>query len=77
MASNTSFTIANALGLGYGINSNDIVTNLVAAAQSPEQNIIRARQNINKAQISALAKYKSAQSYMERQIMMWNSSKSR
>lgn len=52
--------IASALGIGTGINTRDLVANLVSAARGPKQSAINSRVSNNEARISALASAKSA-----------------
>ncbi|MDZ7893727.1 MAG: flagellar filament capping protein FliD [Sphingobium sp.] len=52
--------IASALGIGSGINTAQLVSDLVAASRDPKQTLITSRVDDNNAKISALASAKSA-----------------
>ncbi|HWJ70353.1 MAG TPA: flagellar filament capping protein FliD [Sphingobium sp.] len=52
--------IAGALGIGSGINTTQLVADLVNAAYQPKQSVVSDRLNTNNARISALASAKSA-----------------
>lgn len=52
--------IASALGIGSGINTTQLVADLVSAARSPKQSAISDRSATNNSRISALASAKSS-----------------
>jgi flagellar hook-associated protein 2 len=52
--------IASALGIGSGINTTQLVADLVSAARSPKETAINDRSTTNNARISALASAKSS-----------------
>jgi flagellar hook-associated protein 2 len=56
----TSVDIASALGIGSGINTSQLVADLVAAARDPKQSVIDSSATTNNARISALASAKSS-----------------
>jgi flagellar hook-associated protein 2 len=56
----TSVDIASALGVGSGINTSQLVADLVAAARDPKQSVIDSSAMTNNARISALASAKSS-----------------
>ncbi|MET0239007.1 MAG: flagellar filament capping protein FliD [Sphingobium sp.] len=53
-------TLSSSLGLSYGINVSELVTNLVAASKTPKQTSINALLSTNASRISALASAKSS-----------------
>ncbi|HEX7819226.1 MAG TPA: flagellar filament capping protein FliD [Sphingobium sp.] len=56
----TSIDIASALGIGSGINTTQLVTELVAASREPKETALNTRISTNNARISALASAKSS-----------------
>jgi flagellar hook-associated protein 2 len=60
MTSTSSVDIASALGIGSGINTTQLVSDLVSAARDPKQQAITTQQTTNNARISALASAKSS-----------------
>lgn len=56
----TSVDIASALGVGSGINTTQLVSDLVSATRDPKESQITTKQTTNNARISALASAKSA-----------------
>lgn len=56
----TSVDIAGALGIGSGINTTQLVSDLVNAARQPKQSVINDKVTTNNARISALASAKSS-----------------
>lgn len=55
-----SSSIANSLGVGSGINSSQIVADLVAATRGPKESAINSRISANNARISGLASASSS-----------------
>lgn len=55
-----SVDIASSLGIGSGINTSQLVADLVSAARSPKQSVIDASTTTNNSRISALASAKSS-----------------
>lgn len=58
--SSISSSIASALGIGGGIDSGAIVSQLVAATRAPKENVLTGRLQVNNARISALASASSS-----------------
>lgn len=56
----TSVDIAGSLGIGSGINTSQLVADLVEAARSPKESVINTKATTNNARISALASAKSS-----------------
>lgn len=56
----TGVDIAGSLGIGSGINTTQLVADLVQASRQPRANAIGLKQNTNNARISALASAKSS-----------------
>lgn len=62
MASTSSIasSLATSLGVGSGIDTSSLVTQLVAATRDPKESLITTKQTTNNARISALASAKSS-----------------
>ncbi|MET0362791.1 MAG: flagellar filament capping protein FliD [Sphingobium sp.] len=56
----TSIDIASALGIGSGINTTQLVADLVAAQRAPKETVLNSRISTNDSRISALASAKSS-----------------
>lgn len=56
----SSIDIASALGAGSGINTTQLVADLVSASREPKETVINSRMSANNARISALASAKSS-----------------
>lgn len=56
----TSIDIAGALGIGSGINTAQLVADLVSASRTPKETVLNSRISTNDARISALASAKSS-----------------
>jgi flagellar hook-associated protein 2 len=60
MATTSSIDIPSVLGIGSGINTTQLVSDLVTASRQPKETVINANVTTNNARISALASAKSS-----------------